>query len=61
MEKNEAIKRREQRKIKSSKKEKTFCIGILKREIFQIQKENNIKNIFTDNYSKGKEVIFYEK
>lgn len=41
MEKNEKIRRRREQKNKSSKKEKTFNLGKLKREIFQVQNEKN--------------------
>lgn len=42
MEKNEEIIRREQRKIKSSKKERAFSLGIIRKEIFQFQNGKNI-------------------
>ena len=47
MEKNEKISRREQRKIKSSKRERTFSMGLLRKEIFQVQNEKN-NGIFRD-------------
>ena len=51
MNKKQEINRRKQRKTKYIKKENNFNIDILKREIFQIQNGNNIRNIFRDDFS----------
>jgi hypothetical protein len=60
LKKEQTIIRRNQIKIKYSKRENNFNIDILKREIFQIQKGNNIRNIFREDL-RNQEVNFYER
>ncbi len=61
LKKEQTIIRRNQRKIKYSKRENNFNIDILKREIFQIQNGNNIRNIFREEFSTEKGVGFNER
>ena len=58
MKKERTILRRKQKKLKDMEKEKSFDLGMLKREIYQIQKERSIRNIFGEKFSPVQEVSF---
>ena len=49
MKKDQTIIRKKQREIKYNKRQKSFDINILKREIFQLQNGRYIENIFKEN------------
>jgi hypothetical protein len=58
MNKERTILRRKQKKLKDMEKEKSFDLIMLKREIYQIQKERSIRNIFGEKFSPMQEVSF---
>lgn len=58
MNKEKTTSRRRQKKLKYMEKEKSYDFGKLKREIYQIQKDRSIRNIFSEKLSPVQEVSF---